>query len=107
VAEEVLEAADRLGCHDAPEHSPQEAECGQVSEVGRDIQHHHQRSPRLQVVQRHLSAIANLIWCAPLLLLLLHNTGAGGDNGKDHNKSWLRFTYVFIFSRSHSLLPHP
>ena len=34
-------------------------------------------------------------------------TCAGGDNGIVHNKNWLRFTYVFIFSRSHDLPPHP
>jgi hypothetical protein len=32
--------------------------------------------------------------------------GAGGDNGIDHDKNWLRFTYVFIFCRSHDL-PSP
>eukprot|EP01047_Picozoa_sp_COSAG01_P000520 COSAG01_NODE_10_length_42970_cov_93.010007_16_plen_96_part_00 len=34
-------------------------------------------------------------------------TCAGGDNGIVHNKNWLRFTYVFVFSRSHDLPPHP
>eukprot|EP01047_Picozoa_sp_COSAG01_P046113 COSAG01_NODE_4302_length_5160_cov_16.365936_6_plen_89_part_00 len=33
--------------------------------------------------------------------------GGGGDNGIDHNKNWLRFPYVCIFSRSHDLHPHP
>eukprot|EP01047_Picozoa_sp_COSAG01_P034544 COSAG01_NODE_2600_length_7396_cov_35.648212_6_plen_67_part_00 len=34
--------------------------------------------------------------------------GAGGDNGIDHHyKSRLRFTCVFIFSRSHDLPPPP
>jgi hypothetical protein len=35
------------------------------------------------------------------------DTGAGGDNGIVHDKNWLRFPYVFMFSRSHDLHPHP
>jgi hypothetical protein len=35
------------------------------------------------------------------------HTGAGEDNGVDHNQNWLRFPYVFIFSRSHYLPAHP
>jgi hypothetical protein len=31
----------------------------------------------------------------------------GGDNGIDRNKKRLRFTYNFMFSRSHDLPPHP
>jgi hypothetical protein len=34
-------------------------------------------------------------------------TGAGGDNGIDHNKNWLRFPYDSTFLRSHYLHPHP
>eukprot|EP01047_Picozoa_sp_COSAG01_P069833 COSAG01_NODE_10434_length_2166_cov_8.532656_3_plen_189_part_00 len=34
-------------------------------------------------------------------------TGAGGDNGIDHNKNGLRFPYVSTFLRSHYLHPHP
>jgi hypothetical protein len=34
-------------------------------------------------------------------------TGAGEDNGIDHNKNWLRFPCVFILSRSDYLHPHP
>jgi hypothetical protein len=34
-------------------------------------------------------------------------TGAGGDNGIDHNMIWLRFPYVSTFWRSHYLHPHP
>jgi hypothetical protein len=36
-----------------------------------------------------------------------HSTGAGEDTWIDHNKSCLRFPYVFTFSRSHYLHPHP
>jgi hypothetical protein len=34
-------------------------------------------------------------------------TGAGEDNGIDHNKNWLRFTYDSKVLRSHYLHPHP
>jgi hypothetical protein len=34
-------------------------------------------------------------------------TGAGGDNGTDHNQNWLRFPYVSTFWRSHHLPPQP
>jgi hypothetical protein len=36
-----------------------------------------------------------------------HGTGAGGDNGIDHDKNWLRFPYVSIVLRSHDLHPEP
>jgi hypothetical protein len=29
------------------------------------------------------------------------------DGGIEHDETWLRFTYIFIFSRSHDLPPHP
>jgi hypothetical protein len=34
-------------------------------------------------------------------------TGAGEDNGIDHNKHWLRFPYDSTFLRSHYLHPNP
>jgi hypothetical protein len=34
-------------------------------------------------------------------------TGAGGDNGIDHNENPLRFPYVSEFLRPHYLHPHP
>jgi hypothetical protein len=48
------------------------------------------RAPRTPEVWRGLQAAA-----------------AGEDHGIDHHKNWLRFPYVFIFSRSHDLHPHP
>jgi hypothetical protein len=36
-----------------------------------------------------------------------HHTGAGEDNGIDHNQNWLRFPYDSTFLRSHYLHPHP
>jgi hypothetical protein len=42
-----------------------------------------------------------------LLRVITKHTGAGGDNGIDHNKNWLRFPYASEFSRSHDLHPHP
>jgi hypothetical protein len=35
------------------------------------------------------------------------DTGAGGDNGIDHNKNCLRFPYVSTFLRPRYLHPHP
>jgi hypothetical protein len=35
------------------------------------------------------------------------HTGAGGDNGIDHDKNWLRFPYVSTSWRPHHLPPHP
>ena len=35
------------------------------------------------------------------------DTGAGGDNGIEHNKNWLRFPYDSTILRSHYLHPHP
>jgi hypothetical protein len=62
-----------------------------------------QRRPSLQELQqleprRHLRPARE--W--PSL-----STGAGGDHGIDHTKNWLRFTYVFIFPRSHYPPPAP
>eukprot|EP01047_Picozoa_sp_COSAG01_P021790 COSAG01_NODE_1275_length_10938_cov_100.784482_14_plen_92_part_00 len=34
-------------------------------------------------------------------------TGAGGDTGIDHNKTWPKFPYDPTFWRSHYLHPHP
>eukprot|EP01047_Picozoa_sp_COSAG01_P000526 COSAG01_NODE_10_length_42970_cov_93.010007_22_plen_178_part_00 len=44
----------------------------------------------------------------PPLFLRPSSTGAGDDNGIDHNhKNWLRFPYDSTFWRSHYLHPHP
>jgi hypothetical protein len=43
----------------------------------------------------------------PTSSCIAHTTGVGGDNGIDYDKHWLRFPYVFRFSRSHYLHPHP
>jgi hypothetical protein len=46
--------------------------------------------------------------CVPRLSPPLHiATGAGGDNGIDHDKNWLTFPYVSICWRSHYLHSHP
>eukprot|EP01047_Picozoa_sp_COSAG01_P006986 COSAG01_NODE_258_length_20077_cov_124.162429_8_plen_107_part_00 len=39
--------------------------------------------------------------------LVIPATGAGEDNGIDHNKDRLRFPYDSTFWRSHYLRPHP
>jgi hypothetical protein len=54
------------------------------------------RPPRLVIESR---------WMATPLEL--SGTGAGEDNGIDHDKNPLRFPYVTEFSRSHDLHPHP
>ena len=52
---------------------------------------------------------AGVVWVAVPLALRARriNTGAGEDNGIDHDKNWLRFPYDSTFLRSHYLHPHP
>eukprot|EP01047_Picozoa_sp_COSAG01_P014380 COSAG01_NODE_698_length_14177_cov_13.550039_12_plen_215_part_00 len=46
-----------------------------------------------------------------LVMIISHrkarSPGAGGDDGIDHNKNWLRFPYDSTFWRSPYLPPHP
>jgi MFS family permease len=61
-----------------------------------------------------VACLSLLVGCVRLLLRhflhrlqLVVRTGAGGDNGIDHTKNWLRVPYDSTFLRSHYLHPHP
>jgi hypothetical protein len=53
------------------------------------------------------TAIGTRCWPATQEAHAREDTGAGGDNGVDHNNNWLRFPYDSTFLRSHDLQPHP
>jgi hypothetical protein len=44
----------------------------------------------------HVGGVVRVMDWRTCILIDSHHTGAGEDNGIDHNDNWLRFPYVFI-----------